>query len=72
LTWCGEKWLRGLRWEEIDASMILRHHTSKNDAEAVFDLRLYPMVMEEIARVPAALRSGPMVVREPGVRSRGS
>ena len=72
VIWRGQKWLRGVRWEEISPDMILTHNTSKTGANAVFDLSLYPMVLEEIARTPAELREGPMVVREPGVRRRES
>lgn len=54
------KWLRGLRWEEIDANLILRHATSKSakgrgksKKELVVDLALAPMVMEELEHVKA-------------------
>ncbi len=52
-----------LRWEEIDASLILKHRLSKSihgaqavmDPEAgtlkAWDLRSYPMIMEELARL---------------------
>lgn len=45
----NEKWLRGLRWEEIDRNLILVHVTSKRQKELVVDLKLAPMVMEELA-----------------------
>lgn len=41
------KWLRGIRWEEIDANLILRHITSKRDKPIVVDLKNAPMVCEE-------------------------
>jgi hypothetical protein len=44
----GRKWLRGLRWEEIDENLVLRHVTSKKDKEAEVDLKLAPMVLEEL------------------------
>lgn len=47
--WHGEKWLRGLLWEEIDADFILRHNTSKKQKELQIDLTLSDMVMEELA-----------------------
>lgn len=68
----GKKWLRGLRWEEIDENLILRHITSKRQKPIMADLRLCPMVMFEFAiytAVPvdsltrAALpASGPIVI----------
>lgn len=43
------KWLMGLRWEEIDEHMILRHNTSKRGKDVEVDLKLAPMVLEELA-----------------------
>jgi hypothetical protein len=44
-----EKWLRGLRWSEIDADLILRHTTSKKLKDIEVNLRFAPMVLEELA-----------------------
>lgn len=71
----NNKWLRGLRWEEIDQNLILKHTTSKKQKEVILDLRLAPMVVEELRLmfgIPdhAALTrdllpaSGPVVVNE--------
>jgi hypothetical protein len=70
--WGNAKWLRGIRWEEINENLILTHVTSKRQKEIRPDLRLAPMVLEEIdllfpgwnrdrANLPA---NGPMVVCE--------
>lgn len=72
---CGEeKWLRGVRWSEIDDNLILRHVTSKTQKAVEIDLTLAPMVIEELevafcdldepltrARLPQA---GPIIVNE--------
>ncbi len=42
------KWLRGIRWEEIDSNMVLRHVTSKKLKVVEWDLKLSPMVCEEL------------------------
>jgi len=61
----GMKWLRGLRWSEIDGNMILRHMTSKRQKEIEVDLKLAPMVMEELARFGHVLPTvGPVVVHD--------
>lgn len=70
----NEKWLRGLRWTEIDNSLILTHVTSKKKKPITINLRNAPMVMEELALIagvsPAKLTrdllpaTGPMVVSE--------
>ena len=44
----GKKWLRGLVWTEIDDQLILKHITSKKQKLTVIDLKLAPMVMEEL------------------------
>ncbi len=63
ITRSGEKWLRGLRWSEIDSNMILRHVTSKRQKEIEFDLKLAPMVLEELTVTPRQA-SGPIIVSE--------
>ena len=53
----GMKWLRGIRWTEIDAALILRHNTSKREKDVVIDLKLAPMVLDELARAyPGAIQ----------------
>lgn len=42
------KWLRGLDWREIDDNFILRHVTSKREKPLEVDLRLAPLVMEQL------------------------
>lgn len=59
-----EKWLRGLRWSEIDDNLILRHLASLNQKEIVIDLKKMPMVMREVLRLNPRPRSGPMIVCE--------
>jgi hypothetical protein len=74
VTHHGKKWLYGIRWSEISDDMILTHRLSKSlrGRDAVldptagkteaFDLRAYPMVMEEMQHVPH--RTGPLVICE--------
>jgi len=45
----GQKWLRGLRWSDIDDNMILRHRLGKSRRKIEVDLRTAPMVMQELA-----------------------
>jgi hypothetical protein len=68
-----EKWLCGLRWNEIDQNLILTHITSKRQKELVVDLKWAPMVMEELAlaypgfaagRRELLPGSGPIIVSE--------
>lgn len=44
----NDKWLRGIRWSEIDGNLILRHITSKRQKPIEVDLKLAGMVVEEL------------------------
>jgi hypothetical protein len=68
------KWVRGIRWSEIDANMILRHQSEGWRGYVEFDLRKAPMIVDELKRqfdftidrsprflLPA---SGPIIVSE--------
>lgn len=64
----GLKWLRGLRWEEIDSNFVLRHVTSKRQKPVTVDLRLAPMVMLQFGIMYGKPRSlpqhGPVIISE--------
>lgn len=66
LTRNGKKWLYGIRWEEVDQNMVLTHQMTKSRKRKIleFDLKLYPMVMAEIAKIPVDQRTGP-IIRNP-------
>lgn len=44
----NDKWLRGLRWEEIDVNLTVRHMTSKREKMLEVSLLGAPMVVEEL------------------------
>jgi integrase-like protein len=62
------KWWRGIRWEEIDAGLVLRHVTSKRQKEITVDLKRAGMVMEELTGRYGVLsdlpQRGPIIVSE--------
>jgi hypothetical protein len=41
-----DKWVRGLRWSEINENLILKHNTSKREKDLTVDLKLAPMVLK--------------------------
>jgi hypothetical protein len=45
----GQKWLRGIRWEEINDKWILTHKTSKKQKDIQWNLAAAPMVLAELA-----------------------
>jgi len=64
-----EKWVHGLRWQDIDENNVLRWTITpsrKNSKPKQYELRLKtrPGVMEEINRVPMEKRVGPLIVCE--------
>jgi hypothetical protein len=56
-----QKWLRGIRWEEIDDNLILRHITSKRLKLIEVDLKLAPLVMFELQRLGERPTTGPVI-----------
>jgi hypothetical protein len=63
-----EKWLRGLRWSDIDENMVLHRMLTGGrrgqHKEVAYNLKRSAMVIEEINRIPVERRTGPMVVCE--------
>ncbi|TGQ71008.1 hypothetical protein EN829_001065 [Mesorhizobium sp. M00.F.Ca.ET.186.01.1.1] len=61
------KWF-GLRWEDIDADLVLHYTPSKtadsSGASISYSLKKAPMVMEELQHWAAEKRKGPMIVSE--------
>ena len=57
----GKKWVHGLRWDEIDNLVLRRGNGGRNKD---IDLRLAPMVMDELAKLPVIPASGPVIVCE--------
>lgn len=60
----NHKWLRGVRWDEIDSNLVLRHVTSKRQKAVEIPLASAPMVAEEFARLGELPKKGPIVVDE--------
>jgi hypothetical protein len=60
----NKKWLRGLRWSSIDKDFILRHTTSKRQKDLTVDLKLAPMVMEELKDLIGIPDRGPVIIYE--------
>jgi hypothetical protein len=68
------KWVRGLRWNEIDENFVLRHSGGGWQGEIEYDLRKAPAVLDElndrfgfsIDRSPRSTlpKSGPIIVSE--------
>ena len=57
IVWRDQKWLRGLRWSNIDNSLILRHVAGSSGRPIEVDLRTAPMILEEFRVYGQAMRS---------------
>ncbi|MGJ0506543.1 MAG: integrase [Methylocystis sp.] len=60
----GRRWLNGLTWADISSSFEIYKNTTKTGQTAAHDLRLCPIVMDLLAKVPPARRVGPLIVDE--------
>jgi hypothetical protein len=63
-----EKWVRGLRWSNIDENLILRHTImggrAREPKPIEIDLKQAPMVLEELKLASTSDRTGPLVICE--------
>ena len=66
VIWGDMKWVRGIRWEEIDENLVLRHVTSKRGKKLTVPLADAPMVKEELDLTPSWVKTGhgPVIVYE--------
>jgi hypothetical protein len=60
----NEKWVRGLRWNEIGDDLVLRHAPSWGGETIEHPLTECPMVRDELRRLGARPKSGPIIVNE--------
>ncbi|MGC5781633.1 integrase [Methylobacterium sp. NFXW15] len=60
----GRRWVNGLTWADLSADLILRKATTKTGAYAAHDLKLSPLVLPLLARVPSDRRVGPVIIDE--------
>jgi hypothetical protein len=63
----GQKWV-GPQWSAIDQNLMMTIKPTKTEGstevEVTFDLSVCPMVMEELAQIPAEKRKGPLIVND--------
>jgi hypothetical protein len=64
VTWQGQKWQRGITWAEIDDNRILRHRTSKRQKFIEADLKLCPMIVEELSHLVYRSADGPVIIND--------
>lgn len=60
----GRRWVNGLTWSDLTPNLEIFKDTTKTGQTAAHDLRLCPIVMELLAKVPADRRVGPLIIDE--------
>lgn len=60
----GRRWVNGLTWADVAADLVVRKATTKTGAFAAHHLKLCPLVVALLDRVPADRRVGPLIVDE--------
>lgn len=60
----GRRWVRGLTWADISEDLTLVKETTKTGAIVSHDLKLCPLVLDVLGRLPARGRVGPVIVDE--------
>lgn len=68
VIWGNEKWVRGLRWSDIDDKLILRfatHDRLRRKKSHEVDLTKLPMVLQELDAIGETPRNGPLIICEP-------
>ncbi|MCJ2065059.1 integrase [Methylobacterium sp. J-088] len=60
----GRRWANGLTWSDLAADLVVRKATTKTGAFAAHDLKLCPLVLALLDRVPADRRVGPLILDE--------
>jgi hypothetical protein len=67
IVWGNEKWIRGLRWSDIDDKMVLRFSIVdrlKRKMNFTVDLTGLPMVRQELDLMGEIPRAGPLIICE--------
>ncbi|MGY2938924.1 hypothetical protein ACVWZ6_008526 [Bradyrhizobium sp. GM6.1] len=62
----GMKWLYGIRWEQVDEKLVLRHVTSFGAKSLELDFKRAPMVLEELKKLyrGSVPKKGPIIISE--------
>jgi hypothetical protein len=60
----GRRWVNGLTWADLADGLIIRKETTKTAAIAAHDLKLGPLVLDVLVRIPAETRVGPLIIDE--------
>ncbi len=60
----GRRWVNGLTWADLGSDLVVFKDTTKTGQTAAHDLKLFPMVIDILNRIPPDRRIGPLIVDE--------
>lgn len=60
----GMKWRAGIRWSEVADDMVLRHRTNKRQKMMAADLKLCPMIQDELRYLNYRSPDGPIIIND--------
>ncbi len=64
----GRRWVNGLTWADLGSNLEVFKDTTKTGKTAAHDLKLFPMVLNVLAHIPAERRLGPIIIDEDAQR----
>jgi hypothetical protein len=60
----GRRWVNGLTWADISSEFTIVKETTKTGADVAHDLKLCPIVMDALSKIPTDRRVGPFIIDE--------
>lgn len=60
----ARRWTNGLTWSDVSADLTITKQTTKTGADVAHDLKLCPITMSVLSRIPSASRIGPLIIDE--------
>jgi hypothetical protein len=60
----ARRWVNGLTWADVSADLTIIKQTTKTGADVAHDLKLCPITMSVISKIPSAARVGPLIIDE--------
>lgn len=64
ITLGNRRWANGLTWSHIPQDLVFSKETTKTGAIVGHDLKLGPIVLDVIAKIPPEQRVGPLIIDE--------
>ena len=64
----ARRWVNGMTWADLGNDLVISKYTTKTGAVVSHDLKLCPLLLSMIEKVPASARIGPVIIDETASR----